>query len=73
MAKPLAQLEMFATWVTTADGKFHPAIEVQGKTYAWYNIKKATWQEAYEHAGLAIKDAMDAAQAVVNSWNIQEE
>lgn len=65
-------LRLYATSVTGEDGKFHPAVSAGGiaPVHYWPNVKFATEQEAYEHASLAVKDALDAANSVAQNWNV---
>lgn len=61
----------YATTVAAVDGKFHPAVQVgSAAPKYWPNIKFATEEEAYEHAGLALKDAYEAANAISRAWNV---
>ena len=70
MAKITFDQHWWPTTVDAGDGKFHPAIEsvAVGIQY-WANIRD-TEEKAYERAALALKDALDAAEAVARGWNL---
>ena len=70
MAKITFDQHWWPTTVDAGDGKFHPAIEsaAVGIQY-WPNIRD-TEEKAYERAALALKDALDAAEAVARGWNL---
>lgn len=61
----------FRQYATTyGTGPFHPAIQSDSGVWYWPNITKATEQEAYEHAALALKEAYNAANAISQCWNV---
>lgn len=70
MAKISFDQHWWPTTVDAGDGKFHPAIEsaAVGIQY-WPNIRD-TEEKAYERAALALKDALNAAEAVAREWNL---
>ena len=70
MAKITFDQHWWPTTVDAGDGKFHPAIEsvAVGIQY-WPNIRD-TEEKAYDRAALALKDALDAAEAVASGWNL---
>jgi hypothetical protein len=55
---------------TYGSGPFHPAIANDGEVYYWPNITYPTEDEAFTRADKALADAIAAADAVVNGWNI---
>ena len=71
MADISFDVHWWPTTVTAADGEsFHPAIQSGTRILYWANVREATEAKAYERAGLALKDAFDAAEAVARSWNL---
>ena len=71
MVKIVADINLIPTTIKSADGtRYHPGIEQGLRVYYFDHISFATDNEAMEWAGLSIKDAWDAANAVVGQWNI---
>lgn len=69
----LTLLTLYATTVTGLDGKYHPAVinsPVLDTPYYWPNITFANEDEAYQHAQAAINDVLEAANKVVENWNV---
>lgn len=69
---------LIATTITAADGKFHPALLWQAHYVAdrlhvvhyWENRKFDDEDEAYVAASAALDDAIAAANAVIEQWNL---
>lgn len=70
--KLVLEFSYWPTSVTAADGKsYHPALtRGSERPFYWELITFATEGEAVEHAGLALKDAMDAANDIASQWNL---
>ena len=57
------------TVVSDGNGKFHPAVQHNHGVYYWPNIRD-TNERAWEWAEKAIDDALDAANYVIEGWNV---
>lgn len=64
------ELAFWATTFMADNGGFHPAVQGWGWVKYWPNVRFATEEEAYEWACLAVKDVLDAANAVTKGWNV---
>ena len=69
---PNFETYIVATTASDGQGKFHPAIKHGLTTRYWPNRKFNQEIEAYTAARDALQDAINAANAIFQEWNVVE-